>query len=59
MKGKVYRKKRVIGDWSVDTVATDCKNRTAGKFNMRFKLVSYAAASGVSGPWLELHHRPR
>lgn len=46
VKGKVYRKKRVVGDWSADTVAQDCIDRTSGNFRMRYKFLSYATAAG-------------
>lgn len=40
VKGRVYPKKRLVGTWSVDTVATDCRYRKAGKFSMRFKFAT-------------------
>lgn len=48
--GRVYRKKRLVGAWSVDNVATDCQNRTAGTFRMRFKFITGGDPLAASGP---------
>ena len=41
VRGRVYKRKRVTGSWSVDAVAPECAGVRTGKFSARFRFYSY------------------
>ena len=45
VKGRLYPRKRLTGEWSIDAAGSDCRDRTAGTFKMRFKFVTGATRS--------------